>query len=132
MSHGVVILTGKENPMTKLILLLVAIALCLPSSIVASDIDGKWKAEFTSPDGTARTNTFTFKADGTKLTGSVAGSQDQTPIQDGTISGDEISFTAERPFGKFKYKGKVTGDQITIKVEFNENSFEITAKRVSG
>ena len=118
--------------MTKLILLLVAVALSLPSGMLAADINGKWKAEFTSPDGTARTNTFTFKADGTKLTGTVAGSQDQTPIQNGAISGDEISFTAERPFGKFTYKGKVTGDQIKMKVEFNENSYEITAKRISG
>jgi hypothetical protein len=131
-SQGVVILTGKENPMTKLILLLVAFAISLPSGMVAADIDGKWKAEFTTPDGTPRTNTFTFKAEGTKLTGSVAGTQDETPIQNGTISGDEISFTAERPFGKFTYKGKISGDQIKMKVEFNENSFEITAKRVRG
>ena len=112
-------------------LLLGAIALWLPFGATAADVNGKWKAEFTTPDGTARTNTFTFKADGSKLTGTVAGTQDETPIQNGTISGDEISFTAERPFGKFTYKGKVTGNEIKMKVEFNENSFEITAKRVS-
>ncbi len=97
----------------------------------AADINGKWKAEFTTPDGTARTNTFTFKAEGAKLTGTVAGSQDETPIQNGAISGDEISFTADRPFGKFTYKGKVSGNEIKLKVDFNENSFEITAKRLS-
>lgn len=119
--------------MTKLaLLLLAASAVCLPFRAVAADISGKWKAEFTTPDGTARTNTFTFKVDGAKLTGTVAGTQDETPIQNGVISGDEISFTAERPFGKFTYKGKVTGNEIKLKVQFNENSFEITAKRVSG
>jgi len=33
----------------------------------------KWKAEFTTPDGTARSNTFNFKAEGRRtLTGTVA------------------------------------------------------------
>ena len=117
--------------MSKLILLVIGAALCLPFGAAAADIDGKWKAEFTSPDGTARTNTFTLKADGTKLTGTIAGTQDETPIQNGTIKGDEISFTAERPFGKFSYKGKISGNEIKMKVEFNENTFEITAKRIS-
>jgi len=113
----------------RLWLCITAAALLLPIA-AAADISGKWKAEFTSPDGTPRTNTFTFKVEGTKLTGTVAGSQDETPIQNGTVSGDEVSFTAERPFGKFTYKGKVTGNEIKFKVEFNEQSFDITAKRV--
>jgi hypothetical protein len=97
----------------------------------AADISGKWRAEFTTPDGTQRTNTFTFKVDGSKLTGTVAGTQDETPIKDGKISGDDISFTADRPFGTFTYKGKVSGSEIKFKVEFNDNSFDIVAKRVS-
>jgi hypothetical protein len=97
----------------------------------AADVSGKWKAEFTTPDGTARTNTFILKADGSKLTGTVAGSQDETPIQNGTINGDEISFSAERPFGSFSYKGAVSGNEIKFKVEFNGEHFEMTAKRVS-
>lgn len=116
--------------MRKLVLFFVAAATLLLSSAAAADISGKWKAEFTTPDGTQRSNTFTFKTDGAKLTGTVAGSQDETPIQNGAVSGDEISFTAERPFGKFTYKGKVTGNEIKFKVEFNERSFEMTAKRV--
>src|SRR5436190_17466390 len=99
-----------------------AAALLLPFAAPAADIGGKWKAEFTTPDGTQRTNTFTFKTDGAKLTGTVAGTQDETPIQNGTITGDDISFTAERPFGKFTYKGKVAGNEIKLKVEFNEQS----------
>ena len=97
----------------------------------AADVSGKWKAEFTTPDGTARTNTFTLKADGSKLTGTVAGAQDETPIQNGTINGDEISFSAERPFGSFSYKGTVSGNAIKFNVEFNGERFEMTAKRVS-
>lgn len=106
-------------------LFIAAAALLLPFGASAADIGGKWKAEFTTPDGTERTNTFTFKIDGAKLTGTLAGSQDETPIQNGTVS-----FTAERPFGKFTYKGKVSGDEIKFKVEFGGQSFDITAKRV--
>ncbi len=63
-------------------------------------------------------------------TGSVAGGQDDTPIQDGKISGDDISFSAERPFGTFHYKGKVSGDQIKLTVDFDGQTFEITAKKI--
>jgi hypothetical protein len=48
----------------------------------AADVSGKWKAEFTTPDGTQRVNTFTFKVENGNLTGTVAGSQDETPIKD--------------------------------------------------
>ena len=116
--------------MTRLILTVLAMA-TLISTLLAADISGKWKAEFTTPDGTARSNTFTFKAEGEKLTGTVAGSQDETPIQDGKVSGDDVSFSAERPFGKFTYKGKVVGGEIKLKVEFGDQSFDITAKRIN-
>jgi len=46
------------------------------------------------------------------------------------VNGDEISFTAERPFGMFTYSGKVSGGEIKFKVTFNDQSFEMTAKRM--
>ena len=100
-------------------------------SALAADISGKWKAEFSTPDGTQRVNTFAFKVDGGKLTGTVAGTQDETQIQNAKINGDDISFTAERPFGTFTYSGKVSGNEIKFKVTFNDQSFEMTAKRVA-
>ncbi len=105
--------------------------LLLSVTAVAADVSGKWKAEFTTPDGTQRVNTFSFKVDGGKLTGTVAGTQDETQIQNAKFVGDEISFTAERPFGTFTYTGKVSGDEIKFKVTFNDQNFEMTAKRVS-
>ncbi len=107
---------------------MLAIALALVA--LAADVSGKWRAEFNTPDGTQRVNTFTFKVDGDKLTGAVAGTQDETAIKDGKVSGDSISFTAERPFGTFTYKGKISGDEIKFTVQFNDNNFDMTAKRV--
>jgi len=117
------------DPMVKRILCFVTALLALSLAAVAADISGKWKAEFTTPDGTARVNTFTFKVEGTTLTGTVAGTQDETAIKNGKITGDDISFTAERPFGTFAYTGKVTGTEIKFKVTFNDQTFDMTAKR---
>ena len=116
--------------MTKRSLFVFVIGVLLAAVALAADVTGKWKADFTTPDGTARSNTFTFKMDGDKLTGTVAGAQDETPIQDGKVSGDQISFTAERPFGKFNYTGKITGSEIKFKVSFGDQNFEMTAKKL--
>ena len=111
--------------------LVLAVCVLLPAVAAAADASGKWKAEFSTPDGTARVNTFTFKVEDGNLTGTVAGSQDETPIKNGKIAGDEISFTAERPFGTFTYNGKLSGNEIKFKVTINDQSIEITAKRIS-
>ena len=99
----------------------------------AADVNGKWKASFQTPDGTTRESTFTFKAEGDKLTGSTSGRGGETPISDGKVSGDSISFSVVRNFNgnemKFTYKGKVSGDEIKLNVEAGERSFEMTAKR---
>jgi hypothetical protein len=69
----------------------------------------------------------------------VSGRQGDTPIADGKISGDEISFTVtrERQGATIKqlYKGKVAGDEIkfTRSVEGGQGGrppVEFTAKRV--
>jgi hypothetical protein len=110
---------------------IVVLGTLLSGLAAAADVSGKWKAEFTSPDGAQRVNTFTFKVEAGNLTGTVAGSQDETPIQGGKVTGDDISFTAERPFGTFTYTGKISGSEIKFKVTFNDQTFEIIAKRMS-
>src|SRR5438477_6530018 len=66
---------------------IVVLGVLLSLVAVAADVSGKWKAEFTTPDGTQRVNTFTFKVEAGNLTGTVAGSQDETPIKNGKIAG---------------------------------------------
>ena len=113
------------------ILVLGAIAL-----VQASGIDGKWVAQVPGQGGQTRETTFTFKADGGKLTGTVSGMQGEVAIEDGTIKGDDISFTQtfERQGNKIKlvYTGKVSGDEIklTRKIEgMDRPPTEFTAKR---
>jgi len=114
--------------------LLLLTVLTLAATLAAADVAGKWKAEFTMPDGQTRTSIFTFKVEGDKLTGNVSSPRGEAPIQEGKVSGDEISFVVVREFGgnevRIHYKGKVTGDDLRLTVEFGERSFEMTAKRV--
>ena len=106
--------------------------------IWVADIDGKWTAQVPGRDGQPQETTFTFKVEGDKLTGAVSGRQGDTPIADGKISGDEISFTVtrERQGATIKqvYKGKVAGDEIkfTRSVEGGQGNrppVEFTAKK---
>jgi len=102
----------------------------------AADINGKWKADYQSPDGQARTTTFTFKVEGEKLTGTAANPQGEVQLQDGKVSGDAISFFIVRNFGgndvKINYKGKAAGDEIkfTVSIAEMDTTFDITAKRL--
>jgi len=115
-----------------LLLVLSLLALCA-LTVLAASVDGKWVASFTTPDGQTRETTMNFKAEGDKLTGTISGRAGETPIADGKISGDEISFSVVRRMGdnevKMLYKGKVSGDTIQFTVSAGERSFEMTAKR---
>jgi hypothetical protein len=98
------------------------VALFLAASLYAADISGKWKGTAQAPNGTVE-RTFTFKVDGSKLTGETESEMlGKATINDGKIDGDNISFTINANFQgneiKLEYKGKVVGDQIKLTVEF--------------
>ena len=79
--------------------------------------------------GEGRTATLKLKKEGEKVTGKLStpgrqgGDARETDIEDGKIDGDELSFKVTREFNnnKFvqKYHGKVSGDSIKGKVEFD-------------
>jgi len=85
---------------------------------LAADVSGKWVAQMPGRGGQTREATFTFKADGEALTGTVSGPRGDMEISDGKISGDEISFSQTMEFNgntmKILYKGTISGDQITF------------------
>jgi hypothetical protein len=119
-------------------LFMLAVGLPLAFAIVASaaDVSGKWTAQVPGRQGNTQETTFTLKADGEKLTGSVTGAQgNEIQIADGKVKGDEISFTTTMSRGgneiKMTYKGKVAGDEIkfTRQREGGANAQEFTAKR---
>jgi hypothetical protein len=108
--------------------------LCVSSGVFAADVTGKWTAQVPSRQGGTREQTFNFKADGDKLTGTVSGRQGDVAIADGKISGDTISFTVKMEYGgnsvEQKYTGAVSGDEIKFKREGGQGAArEFTAKR---
>jgi hypothetical protein len=103
----------------------------------AADIAGTWKAAMETPNG-AMENTFTFKVEGTALTGMVsAGPMGDRPISEGKVDGDNVSFVVKMEFDgnafSMSYKGKVTGKEMKLTLTFpmGDQTFEMTAKKVS-
>jgi len=104
-----------------------AAILLLTASVQAADPTGTWT--WSTPGrngGPERVSTLTLKADATTLTGKLSvpgrdGSPVETPIADGKIDGDNISFDLVRSYNgnssTNKYSGAVTADKITGKVE---------------
>lgn len=89
------------------------------------DVTGTWKSSYTNQNGQARESTFKLKAEGEKLTGTVSGRNNDTAIEEGKITGDEVSFQVTREFNGnkmvIKYSGKVSGDTITGKSEVDRD-----------
>jgi len=105
------------------------------SAVFAADVTGKWVAQVPGRGGETREATFTFKADGNQLTGSVSSPRGEMPISDGKVDGDTISFNQVMEFNgnevKLMFKGKVSGDEIkfTRQREGGDRVQEFTAKR---
>jgi hypothetical protein len=70
--------------------------LCFTFVAAAADVTGKWTAEIPGRGGNTQTTTFTFKASGAKLEGTVANQRGETPMMyKGAVKGDTIEFTRE-------------------------------------
>ncbi len=98
--------------MTKWLLVLLAL---FAMSASAADITGTWKGSMETPQG-AMDITFTFKAAGNALTGTVSNPMGgDNPISEGKIEGDALSFVLAVDFGgnamKISYKGKVLSEK---------------------
>lgn len=105
--------------------------LALSLAAFAADVTGKWTAQVPGRQGQARETTFTFKADGEKLTGTMTGMQGEQPITNGKISGDTITFVRESQRGKQTFTGIVSGDEIRFKRAMEQGEpQEFVAKRV--
>lgn len=97
-------------------LLACALMAAFALSCSSGGINGKWIADLPGRDGQTRQQTFNFKAEGNKLTGTISGRQGETPISDGEINGEDISFSVTQNFRgnevKVHYKGKLAGREI--------------------
>ena len=86
----------------------------------AADIDGKWTAQTEGRNG-PRTETLILKSSGNSLTGTMQGGRGgPAEISNGTIDGDNVSFSVVREFGENKisqqYKGTISGGDLKLTV----------------
>jgi hypothetical protein len=95
----------------------------------AADVTGKWSGQVPSR-GEAAAATFTFKVDGDKLTGTMTSPQGEVPLQEGKVSGDQISFAMTGGNAKILFSGTVAGDEIKMtRTREGGQAREFTLKR---
>ena len=97
----------------------VVLILGLLAVVQAADVTGKWTAKFMTQVGDQE-YTYELVAKGTVLTGTATGSlTGKSPISDGKIDGDKISFIENATYMdmplKFEYTGTVSSnDEIKL------------------
>jgi hypothetical protein len=99
---------------------LVAVLTSLPA--LASNIEGKWNATVDGGPAGPIELVFEFKAEGEKLTGNLSAAMmpAPTPISDGVIKGEDVSFKLSiammegAPPLVISYVGKVKGDELNL------------------
>jgi len=98
--------------------------------VIAAEIDGKWTATVDGMDGGKVELIYNFKADGTKLTGSVTGPLGEMKITEGKIEGNAVQFTVGDEQFSMSSKGTLSGDEIKLTTEMMGNPSTSVLKRV--
>jgi len=119
---------------TRLKGLLLALLL-MSAPAFAANVDGDWSGSFDSPNGPVAIS-YTFKADGAKLTGTTTGPDGaKLAIKDGKIDGANISFAVDVDMGgnamTLKYTGVVAADSIALTLDFQGQPVNITVKKAT-
>jgi hypothetical protein len=116
----------------KSLFLAITAVFCLTFLAAAADVSGKWTADVPGRNGT-QTNTFTLKSAGDKVEGTLTTQRGDSPIADGKLEGDTLTFTVTRTTqrGEVKstYTGKVKGDTIDFTVDSGRGPQTFTAKK---
>jgi len=113
---------------------IVALALMLVAVPArAADVDGKWTGSLDTPMGAVQVG-FTFKADGTTLTGSSTGPDgSELAIKNGKIDGDKVSFMLSIDFGgmalDLNYSGVVKADSMEMTLDVMGMPFSFVVKK---
>jgi hypothetical protein len=114
-----------EGLMRKLICVCAALAMTLSAATaMAADVTGTWTADVKAPDGSSFQLTFTFKQDGTTLTGTVLGAGgDPIPITNGKVDGDKFTFDDSFNGITIHHDCTVVGDTIKITTKTDSTDF---------
>jgi hypothetical protein len=114
--------------MKKRILWMCALLALTSLAAFAADVTGKWASEATGKGGP---QTYTFKQDGSTLTGSMQGGRGgPADISNGKVDGDSVSFEVVREMNgnsmTMKYTGTVSGATMKLSVDMGRGPRDIT------
>jgi hypothetical protein len=130
--------------MTKKLLFAFTILLVVVFAAMAAGASGKWVYEQAGRGGGEPTKvTLTLQASGSSLTGSLSrpgrdGNVMESPISEGKVDGDNISFKVEQSMGgrtmSQDFAGTVQGSELKLKItragrDGNPTTTEVTAKK---
>ncbi len=106
------------------IVCLVFVLTFFASLLYAADISGKW----TSKSSQGPQWTFTFQSEGSKLTGTMVGSDGkERPLNEGKLEGDDLSFSVDSEWQgepvKLLMKGKISGEEIELRVDTEDGAW---------
>jgi len=91
--------------------------LAAAGAAVAADISGNWIGTISVGDNQITLN-YTFKQEGTKLTGSINTPGGDLELRDGKVEGDQVTFSVtfedDGNKSKFMSTGTIKGDEIAL------------------
>jgi hypothetical protein len=98
----------------------------LPADEKAKDTaTGTWKWTRKTPDGNEQELSAELKQEGDKVTGKIISPMGEAEVKDGKVKDGKLTFTItfERDGNEFTvhFSGKLDGDKIKGKVEFEQN-----------
>ncbi len=109
--------------------------LSIAGAACAANADGVWKLRYKGANG-MRESTLTLKMDGENITGTLSGDRGTVKIDEGKVSGDNITFTLIRRGNNDEipvhYTGKIDGETMKLQMEYRQRTpVDIIGKRGS-
>jgi hypothetical protein len=98
-------------------------------SVFAGDVSGNWKIILQAPNGQTIEGKLVLKAEGDKLTGTLSGPMGEAQIQDGSVSGNTLTFNVVRNETIYRYKGTVSGNAMKLHVTAGDRENTMSATR---
>ena len=113
--------------------MLAVAAIATTATAFAADLTGTWTSTFNTQIGDQH-YIYTLKQDGEKLTGKAKNDFGETEIKDGSVKGEDVSFTEVVNFNgndlTITYSGKIDGDEMKLTRKVGDFATEeIVAKR---
>jgi len=110
------------------LLLIIAIAAMLASSLIAADLAGTWKGSMETQMGP--TDVIITIQPGAALAGKVQAGEYEGAIENARLAGEKISFVTNIGPGTVTFDGTVAGDEMKLDVTGTQgNKYKLVCKR---